>query len=158
MKAALFAVGGILSGWLLKFFKFLGGVVLRGLGTILSFFGLYVPLLYLLFGLVLHLMFDFDPFGGDVNGKLYVLGLVECFGCTAIICVRNLVAKPLKSVFAFLKGASHGRIRQNRDVPETPEVYRSSVRPDLIVYEYHNRYDLFRDENGRLCFLRTEYK
>ena len=82
MKAALFAIGGILSGWLLKFLKFLGGVVLRGLGTILSFFGLYVPVIYLLFGLVLNIAFKFNPFGGDVNGKLYVLGLVECLICT----------------------------------------------------------------------------
>ena len=109
MKAALFAIGGILSGWLLKFLKFLGGVVLRGLGTILSFFGLYVPVIYLLFGLVLNIAFKFNPFGGDVNGKLYVLGLVECLICTVIICVRNLVARPIQSVFAFLKGHSSGR-------------------------------------------------
>ena len=158
MKAALFAIGGILSGWLLKFLKFLGGVVLRGLGTILSFFGLYVPIIYLLFGLVLNIAFKFNPFGGDVNGKLYVLGLVECLICTVIICVRNLVARPIQSVFAFLKGHSSGRSGGRRDAPETPEVYRSSVRPDLIVYEYRNRYDLFKDENGRLRFLRTEYK
>jgi len=30
--------------------------------------------------------------------------------------------------------------------------------PDLIIYEYDNRYEVYRDYNGRLTYLRTEAK
>ena len=63
--------------------------------------------------------------------------------------VRNIILTPLKSALKFY---------DSRKRPEKPLVYRSELMPDLIIYEYENRYEVYRDYNGRLTYLRTEAK
>jgi hypothetical protein len=41
---------------------------------------------------------------------------------------------------------------------EHPEIYRSEVRPDIIVYEYHDRFDLYRHNGDILEYVETKYR
>lgn len=139
-----FAGAGILS----VLMKFLGYVV-RFLSTIMLYFGLYVPFFYLLYGLIIHLTLGVALFDFSTNSQLYLLGLLLCLVSSVIISVRNIILTPLKSALKFY---------DSRKRPEKPLVYRSELMPDLIIYEYENRYEVYRDYNGRLTYLRTEAK
>lgn len=139
-----FAGAGILSALL----KFLGYVV-KFLSTIMLYFGLYIPFFYFLYGLIIHLTLNVTLFDFSTNSQLYLLGLLLCCVSAVIITVRNIVLAPIKSALKFMD-------RNKR--PEEPLVYRSELMPDLVIYEYSDRYDVFRDCNGRLSYLRTEGK
>ena len=41
---------------------------------------------------------------------------------------------------------------------EVPLIYRSRVHPDIIVYEYSDRFRLYREIEGRLVLVRVQYK
>lgn len=41
---------------------------------------------------------------------------------------------------------------------ERPEIYRSEVEPDLIIYEYSNRFDLYTLNDSRLEFIETQFR
>lgn len=41
---------------------------------------------------------------------------------------------------------------------ERPDVYRSEVNPELIVYEYYNRFDLYRHNGDFLEYIETRYR
>ncbi len=139
-----FAGAGILSA-LLRFV----GYLIKFLSTIMLYFGLYVPFFYLLYGLIIHLTLGVPLFNFSVNSQLYLLGLLLCLISSVIITVRNIVLEPIKSVLRHL---------DNRRAPEQPMIYRSEIMPDLVIYEYAMRYDVYRDVNGRLTYLRTESK
>lgn len=139
-----FAGAGILSV-LTRFV----GYVIRFLSTVMLYFGLYIPFFYLLYGLIIHLTLNVALFNFSVNSQLYLLGILLCLVCAVIISVRNLVLEPIKSVLKRL---------DNRHAPEQPLIYRSEIMPELVIYEYTNRYEVFRDYNGRLSYLRTENK
>lgn len=125
-------------------------LVLRFLANVLLFFGLYIPFIYLIFGLLLKITLGLDLFNfADTNAQLYLLGMLLCIVCSVIISARNLITKPIASLLAFA---------DKRNEPEKPLIYRSRVMPELTVYEYKDRYDLFREINGRLVFYRTEIK
>ena len=139
-----FAGAGILS----VLMKFLGYVV-RFLSTIMLYFGLYVPFFYFLYRFIIHLTLGVALFDFSTNSQLYLLGLLLCLVSSVIISVRNIILTPLKSALKFY---------DSRKRPEKPLVYRSELMPDLIIYEYENRYEVYRDYNGRLTYLRTEAK
>lgn len=113
------------------------------------YFGLYVPFFYFLYGLIIHLTLGVVLFDFSTNSQLYLLGLLLCLVSSVIISVRNIILTPLKSALKFY---------DSRKRPEKPLVYRSELMPDLIIYEYENRYEVYRDYNGRLTYLRTEAK
>ncbi len=41
---------------------------------------------------------------------------------------------------------------------EKPEIYRSEMNPDLIIYEYMNRFDIYRHNGDYLEFMETKYR
>lgn len=41
---------------------------------------------------------------------------------------------------------------------ERPDVYRSEINPSIIVYEYHDRFDLYRHNGNRLEFIESKYR
>lgn len=156
-KGCFFTVIGFLGGTMLRFGRFLFDVVIKGVISVLLFFGLYVPFLHLVFGGALWLFAGINPFDLSVNSQLYIFGLTLCFADSVIITVRNLLFKPIRSMFELVtavKYKSEGRSYK----PESPKIYRSKANPDLIVYEYSDRYELFREHNGRLLQVRTEGK
>ncbi|MEG2454384.1 MAG: hypothetical protein RSB20_05920, partial [Clostridia bacterium] len=125
------------------------GFVIRVVSYLLLFFGLYLPFFYLLYGLIIHLLLEVKLFDFSANSQLFLLGLLLTIVSAVIISVRNLVMIPLRNVIAYC---------DRKNLPEQPEIYQSQLQPDLTIYEYKNRFDVYRRSNGRLLFLRTEYK
>ncbi len=41
---------------------------------------------------------------------------------------------------------------------ESPDIYRSENNPDLVIYEYHNKYDIYRVQDNSLEYLETKPK
>ena len=151
--------GGVMTtalGIAWKVLKF----VLEVIAKAIFYFGLYVPLGYLLYGLALFLIFGFDPFVMTVNGRLYFFGLALCFGCSLTITIRSLVIRPIKNYFNGRDVIEYGSAGKKppRGAPEAPKIYKSRVNKGVIVYEYANRYDLYEEMDGGLVLVKTEWK
>lgn len=142
-------LAGFAAGTVLRTAIHIIGIGIRFISAVLLFFGLYLPFFYLIYGLLLYLLTEFRPFDLSADSQLYILGLVLTVIGSVIISVRHLILEPLTSLVEYAD-------RKNK--PEQPLIYRSNVMPDLIIYEYTNRYDVYRDINGRLSYLRTEGK
>lgn len=148
--------GGVVTaalGIVWKILKFVLGFVAK----VVCYFGLYIPLAYLIYGAVLYFVFDFGLFVGGVDGRLYIFGFVLCLVCSVIITVRSLIVKPLERYFGgdvieYAKKGVGGR------TPEAPTIYKSKVNPGVIVYEYANRYDLYEKRGDGLVLVKTEWK
>lgn len=155
MKAA-----GCLGGVIVSAAKALAGFAVLALKTVLKAayaLGLYVPAAYLAYGAVLYLAFGFGLFERSVDGALYIFGFALCFGCSAVITVRRLAAKPLKDRFRG-EMAEYFRKRQSKNAPEAPRIYRSRVNRGVTVYEYSDRYDLYEKRGKGLALVKTEWK
>lgn len=140
---------GFTGATILKTILYVLNWTIKLIASVLLFFGLYIPFIYLIYGGLLYLIAKVPIFNFSTNSQLYLLGLLLCIICSVIISVRNLIMKPLTSIVAFY---------DKKNTPEQPLVYRSNVMRDLIIYEYKDRYDVYRDINGRLSFIRTEAK
>ncbi len=86
------------------------GTVLRSVTLVLGFifkiifkactvFGLWIPIIYAVFGLALYLFLDFNPFLFDTLGTLYLCGFIACVIGACFIAIRNLIIKPAKSIY-----------------------------------------------------------
>lgn len=165
--------------WLLK-------AIVIILGDILIFFGLYIPGLYLLFGATLSRYLDFSMINPGTDRTLFFVGLGLCLVCAVIITIRNLIIKPFKTVFGNFKDKAKKEIvesrpklkdsklkkdkdkpRRGKDIPEEkpqdiqyPLVYKSKIYPEITVYEYEDRFELFRDSDDELGkkYVKTEFK
>jgi hypothetical protein len=142
-------IAGFASATVLKTVLRIISLILKLISTLLLYFGLYIPFFYLVYGVLLHLLAGVPLFDFSMQSQLYMLGLLLTVVSAVIISVRNLIMTPLRDAVAFFD-------RNNQ--PEQPMIYRSELLPDLIIHEYHDRYDVFRDVNGRVTFLRTEPK
>ena len=69
----------------------------------LKIFGLWIPLLYAFFGLILYWAFGFNPFNFDTLGTLYLCGAIACVIGSAIIAVSNVIVKPARSIIKGFK-------------------------------------------------------
>ncbi|NLZ25739.1 MAG: hypothetical protein GX891_04690 [Clostridiales bacterium] len=147
-------VGGKIFGVLFKAID----IAITVVAKFIVYFGLYIPLLYLIYGGVLWLTLDFNPFGGGVNTNLYLFGLGLSFVCSVIIAVRNLIIKPFKRHFVDSKIVEYTGKRLSRSAPEPPKIYKSKMNPGIVVYEYENRYDLYEETPDGLIPLGTEMK
>ncbi|MCL2630074.1 MAG: hypothetical protein FWD49_00955 [Firmicutes bacterium] len=65
---------------------------------IITFFGLWAPALYALFGVILHYSSGFDPFQDGGNSRLFWVGFALCLVTTIIIFINNLFVKPIKNI------------------------------------------------------------
>lgn len=88
---------GLLFGSFIRLFVTLVEVVVRFLAGILVFFGLWIPFLYALVGVVLFLTLKFNPFDWGIEGQLFIAGFVASCVCSLVITVRNLIIKPVRS-------------------------------------------------------------
>ena len=85
-------IGAIAGG----FAAIIKGIV-RLLLKVLVTFGLWLPALYALLGVILYYGSGFNPFGFDVYSVIYLSGGVACVVCAVIISVRNVFVLPVKS-------------------------------------------------------------
>lgn len=128
------------------------------IGRMIYYFGLYVPILYLFYGLALRLIFtDFRPFSATTDGRLFIFGFALTVIAAVIISVHNLIVKP------FRKHVSKQNVveyegKQGKNAPEAPKIYESKVNKGIIVYEYSNRYDLYEEYRDGLHLVATEFK
>ena len=147
-------VGGKIFGILFKAID----IAITTVAKFIAYFGLYIPLVYLIYGGILWLSLDFNPFGGGVDGNLYVFGFALCFVCALIISVRNLIIKPFKRHFIDSRIVEYDGKRLSRHAPEAPRIYKSRVNQGIIVYEYENRYDLYEETKDGLVIVGSEPK
>ncbi|MBP5404999.1 MAG: hypothetical protein J6Y74_03530 [Clostridia bacterium] len=84
-------------------------IVVEVLTSLVMFLGLYIPLFYVLFGLILLAATDFTFGGMGVNQILYYIGLALSCVAAVIISVRNLLVRPFSGVFKALRGPSKDR-------------------------------------------------
>lgn len=86
------------------------GTIIRSIVIVLGFFlkiiikactlfGLWIPIVYAFFGVLLYLCLGFNPFYFDTLGTLYLCGFIACVIGSAIIAVRNIIIKPAKSIY-----------------------------------------------------------
>lgn len=154
---------------IIRIFKFILDVVVKVLARILRITGLYVPLLYGIYILVLYAVFGFNLSVPSVETTLFYIGLATSIACCAVIFVKNL-SKP----FTFLSRKTvkvryeNDDYRNERDVPrrpiyrereiEKPDIYWSRLYPDILVHEYHDRFKLYKRINGEMRLVKIEYK
>ena len=189
-------------------FKLIGGLF-KLLFKALIMLGLWVPLLYALFGLILHYTLGFEPFDFSTFSTFYIVGGIVCIVIVVIISAYNVLINPLKRAFGkdkkkktakekteeklqppltdgtqqSVKKQSKGFFHKKVDVEdysdaqsmdwmpptenpgvaidskgERAEVYFSVLKPDILVHEYHDRFELFRVEGNKLVSIGTEFK
>ena len=195
-KALTIIAAGIF--FLLKIVYWILKLIVSVLADIFIFFGLYIPALFLIFGVVLTKFTDFSFTSLDTNLNLYVVGLGLCVLCAVIITIRNLIIRPFKIVFGKTKEKTKKTLadrpkfkredkedrrrveeksfdkRQDEksfdekdkreesidnEREERPLIYRSEIYPEIIVHEYEDRFDLYKEVDGYgKKFFRTEYK
>ena len=153
---------------ILKIFKFILDVVVKILARIFRFTGLYVPLLYGLYILILYAIFKFDLSVASFETTLFYIGLFTSFACAVVIFVKN-VTKPF-TIFSrrTVKVRYDTDDDERNDVPkriehrerdvEKPEIYWSRLYPELLVHEYRDRYKLYKRINGEMRLVKIEYK
>lgn len=184
MKTGLF-VTVLLAVW--SVLKLIGSIlkaVIKTLGNIIVFLGLYIPLFYVFFGFIIMATTEFNIAVNSVDRTLFYVGLALCCGCSIIIMIRNLLIRPFASVFSsfkrddeYIETRPRPRMRtaatrrnpryidedapcerRKRDDYDRPLIYYSKRQPEILVHEYGNRFELYREMNGELKFYRTEYK
>ncbi len=184
------------------------GAILKLLAKAIVMLGLWVPLLYILFGIILHYTMGFEPFDFSMFSTFYIVGGIVCIVIVVIISAYNLFINPIKKArtkkeekrqASETEGLqpplteekkSRGLFRKKSDpalraadqtdvsdmqsmdwmpsqrnigdepvvAGEKPQVYFSTLKPDILVHEYSNRFELFRVEGNKLVSIGTEYK
>lgn len=139
------------------FFKLLKAII-QVLSSLIVFLGLYIPLFYLVFGIVLLATTSFTFGGTGTDQVLYYIGLG--FSCVAavIISIRNVIVRPISSVFAPLRDyrdeMRHSREDRDRrgegDYPEDrPQEYEEDYRDGYSRRPRDPYRDRYADEYGR---------
>ncbi|MDR0697040.1 MAG: hypothetical protein LBF68_05870 [Christensenellaceae bacterium] len=65
---------------------------------ICKFFGLWLPIIYALFGLLLYVTTGFNPFRGDLYANIYITGFSLCIAFVIILTGRNLFFRPFRGI------------------------------------------------------------
>jgi len=72
-------------------------LIVRAIFKILKFFGLWVPVCYIIFGFVLSAKYGFSPFESDFFSRLFWGGFIGSVICSIIITFRSIFITPFKS-------------------------------------------------------------
>lgn len=137
-------VGGLILGSAARAIIFIIVNIIKALASVMVFLGLWVPFFYALLGSILYLLFQFDPFSGDIDSKIFLIGFGGSVFCALLITVKNLFRKPAQSIVEGFKKpiwqkrteedseySPHNRSRYKRryqDEPDTPQQLPSSRR------------------------------
>ncbi|MDR0752312.1 MAG: hypothetical protein LBF12_07025 [Christensenellaceae bacterium] len=84
---------------------------------ICKFFGLWLPIIYVLFGLILHFTTGFNPFVSDFYSDLYISGFSLCLVFVIILTGRNLFFRPFRGVSSGFANPIWQRARSNNSNP-----------------------------------------
>lgn len=188
-------------------FKAIGGLF-KLLFKAIIMLGLWVPILYALFGVILHYTLGFEPFDFSTFSTFYIVGGIVCIVIVVIISAYNVFINPLKKALGKKKKTPEERAEEAKELKppltekkkrglfskpekqekrvkkqpvtdykdaqsldwfperekkadpgaEKPDVYFSVLKPDILVHEYHDRFELYRVDGNKLVFIGTEYK
>lgn len=120
-------------------------VLITVLTNVIIFFGLYIPLFYGLFGVLLLALTDFTLGGTGTNQILYYIGLGLCFFASVIITVRTVFVRPISAIFEPLINL----IRDFRDRKAARRAEKEGYDEDLDPSDEYapDRRDRYRDED-----------
>ncbi len=156
MKFLGVAAGAVLTTALRLIWKLLR-LFIKVTSEIIFRFGLYVPILYLIYGAVLTGVFGLNIFGLSTDSKLYIVGFSVSIACAIAISIRTLFFCS-DSKFKREKVIEYDNKKLSKNAPEPPKIYNSTVNKGIIVYEYSNRYDLYKQYEDSLVLVKTEFK
>ncbi len=160
MKGKNFVAGAGFAVIFKVVFSFLK-IVIEVVAKTVYFFGLYVPLAYLIYGGVLYAIFNLDLFDMSSNSLLYLFGLGLTVVIAGIISFKNTLVKPYKKYIEkneIVDYANANPKKLSKRAPEAPKIYKSKANPGFVVYEYKDRFDLYEDSRDGLIFANREWK
>ncbi|HKL74153.1 MAG TPA: hypothetical protein VJ903_04610 [Clostridia bacterium] len=121
VKRAKGCAFGLLIGTLIRTMILVVEFLSRILAKILVLFGLWIPLIYAIFGVILYYVFHFNPFDFSLYSTLYLSGAAACVVSCLIISIRNIVLRPAKSVYEGYKHPLWERHREKNIEAEEAE-------------------------------------
>ena len=154
--------------------------------NLIVYFGLWIPLIYMIISGILMLTGGLDLTVMNSNTVIFYCGLSLCFVGSIIITIRHLIVTPIKEMmdvsearrkikdkadlerekklyhsdpgkyFIKYEGQmphdSHPmyyQTKKERIKNPPPMIYRSNVDAKIIVHEYANHFEIFRDNHGK---------
>ena len=153
VKRARPNAGEVTGSVLRSFFDFLL-FLFKIIFKFLKLFGLWIPLIYALFGLIMHWAFCIDPFKFDTLGTLYLCGAIACIIGAAIISVSNIIVKPAKSIIKGFRNPIWKRKEpeEYEDVDKT-EVIKADTKESLLNPPKIEPY--VESDEEKICLLYT---
>lgn len=170
---------GSIIGSIIKFFLTGITLLIKIILRLLLFLGLWIPAVYILFGVALYFIFGFNPLDWHLEGQLYVSGLIACSLCSLVVAIRNIIVKPAKSVYKGYKKPIWKKPedddkeeiiiskRKKEEIDERvvedikkprPNIYYSTIEENTLVHEYEDRFEIFTIVNNKARLDRVEYK
>ena len=156
-----FGIGGIFYYIIKSIIRFFN-TLCYFLFDFLTFTGLYIPLLYSIYSAFIFLAgLKLSPF--SVDAMLFYIGLILSFVCSIIITVKKLIINPaskLKDKFRRNRYNFHSRKNSSffGSKKESPLIYRSLRRPDWIIYEYYDKFEVYEEKGKKLKFVKLVVK
>ncbi len=139
---------GSVIGTIIRSVVIVVGFVLKVLFKAITLLGLWIPIVYALIGVILYFALDFNPFTFDTLGTLYLCGGIACIIGACIIAVRNIIVKPVKSIY---EGYKHplwekktSEQKQDEAVWESQRKKKKNERLNPPVVEELNRSETVR--------------
>ena len=108
--------------------------LLRLILKILVTFGLWLPGLYAVLGVILYYGLNFDPFDFSVYSIIYLSGAFACVICAAIISVRNIVVNPVRNAFNRKRNAEYEELQDGEFVVESQAEERRQTEEEERFY------------------------
>lgn len=113
-------------------------LIIRGIIKFLKFFGLWIPLCYLGFGIFLSARYKFAILSLDLWSTLYLAGLVASLVCAVIITLRNIFVRPFRD-----------KIEQKKQLKQFKEIIREE---NLKEREFHlKRHQEIADKEAEIA-------
>lgn len=108
-------VFGVVLGSALRALIFIFNALIKFIANALVLTGLWVPLFYAVFGVILYFTKKFNPFDYGLYGWLYFIGFGLSVVAALLILFRKLVAAPAKSVKEGYKNPIWKRREEDED-------------------------------------------
>ncbi len=153
---------GWIVGLLVLVFKFLlslAKLIGKALASMFLCFvriGLLLPLLYGFFGLVLYLLQKLTP--NSDGATWYLVGYVAVILLSILFALRKQNKRKQKAQ----KEAEESCRQVQKEAPQNeagkPMVYRSVNHPDIVIYEYADRTEQYREIDGKRILVGTQKK
>ncbi len=169
-------MSGTIIGSIVRFFLAGTQLLIKIILQIIIYLGLWIPGIYIIFGVVLYYTLSFNPLDLQLEGQLYFSGLAACILCSIVITVRNIIVKPISTIFQGSKTTMVSPKMPQEDITPTeplqarstkyqhsyeierPSIYYSILEQDALIHEYDDRFEIYKVEDNKARLERVEYK